>query len=200
MLGSLSRLYENQFIVVPLTDFFHCRCIERTRRGSFDITSTGHANEGFFFNNEAGCVNLNCFSSVLQLTTTRIAKELLDFTQFLLHEIEHGPFIPYDSSQGRDLLLEVSMLFFQGDDICIGQTVQLQGDNGFCLLFCEIIADLKVFLSICLVIRSTDQSDDFIKDGNDADQSLYNVEASFSLFLIKARASDNDISTVSNVA
>ena len=92
------------------------------------------------------------------------------------------------------------MLFFQGDDICIGQTVQLQGDNGFCLLFCEIIADFKVFLSICLVIRSTDQSDDFIKDGNDADQSLYNVEASFSLFLVKARASDNDISTVSNVA
>ena len=92
------------------------------------------------------------------------------------------------------------MLFFQGDDVRIGQAVQLQSDNSFCLFFREIVADLEVFFGICLVIRSTDQGNDFIKDGNDADQSLYNVEASFSLFLVKARASDNDISTVSNVA
>ena len=92
------------------------------------------------------------------------------------------------------------MLFFQGDDICIGQAVQLQGDDSFCLFFREIVADLEVFFGICLVIRSTDQGDDFIEDGNDADQALYNVEPSFCLFLIKARASDNDIPTVSNVA
>ena len=92
------------------------------------------------------------------------------------------------------------MLFFQGNDIGIGQAVQLQGNNSFCLFFREIVADLEVFFSICLVIRSTDQGDDFIEDGNDADQALYDVEPSFCLFLIKARASDNDIPTVSNVA
>ena len=92
------------------------------------------------------------------------------------------------------------MLFFQGYDIRIGQAVQLQGNNGFCLFFREIVADLEVFLGICLVIRSTDQSDDFIKDRNDADQALYDVEASFRLFLVKARTSDNDIPTVSDVA
>ena len=92
------------------------------------------------------------------------------------------------------------MLFFQSHDIRIGQAVQLQGDNSFCLFFGEIIADLEVFLSICLVIRSSDQGNHFIKDRNDADQALYDVEASFCLFLIKARASDNDVPTVSNVA
>ena len=92
------------------------------------------------------------------------------------------------------------MLFFQGDDICIGQTVQLQSNNSFCLFFREIVADLEVFLGICLVIRSADQGNDFIEDGNHADQALYDVEPSFCLFLIKARASDNDIPTVSNVA
>ena len=92
------------------------------------------------------------------------------------------------------------MLFFQGNDVRIGQAVQLQGNNSFCLFFREIIADFEVFLGICLVIRSTDKSDDFIEDRNDADQALYDVEASFRLFLIKARASDNDIPTVSNVA
>ena len=92
------------------------------------------------------------------------------------------------------------MLFFQGHDICIGQAVQLQGDNSFCLFFREIVADLEVFFSICLVIRSADQSDDLIENGNDADQALYDVEASLCLFLIKARASNNDIPTVSNVA
>ena len=92
------------------------------------------------------------------------------------------------------------MLFFQGDDIRIGQAVQLQGNNSFCLFFREIVADLEVFFSICLIIRSTDQGDDFIEDRNDADQALYDVEPSFCLFLIKARASDNDIPTVSNVA
>ena len=92
------------------------------------------------------------------------------------------------------------MLFFQSHDIRIGQAVQLQGDNSFCLFFCEIVADLEVFLSICLIIRSSDQGNHFIKDRNDADQALYDVEASFCLFLIKARASDNDVPTVSNVA
>ena len=200
MLGGLSRLYENQFIVVSLTDFFHCRCIERTRRGSFDITSTGHADESLLFDNQTSCINLDRLSGVLQLTATRIAKELLNFTQLLFHEIEHGPFIPYDGCQGRDLLLEVGMLFFQGYDIRIGQTVQLQSNNGFCLFFREIVADLEVFLSIRLVIRSTDQSDDFIEDRNDTDQAFYDVEASFRLFLVKARTSDNDIPTVCNVA
>ena len=92
------------------------------------------------------------------------------------------------------------MLFFQGHDIGIGQTIQLQSDNSFCLFFREIVADLEVFFSICLIIRSTDQGDDFIEDGNDADQALYDVEPSFCLFLIKARASDNDIPKVCNVA
>ena len=92
------------------------------------------------------------------------------------------------------------MFFFQGHDIGIGQAVQLQGNNSFCLFFREIVADLEVFLSICLIIRSTDQGDDFIEDGNHADQALYDMEASFCLFLVKARASDNDIPTVSNVA
>ena len=92
------------------------------------------------------------------------------------------------------------MFFFQGHDIGIGQAVQLQGNNSFCLFFREIVADLEVFFGICLVIRSTDQGDDFIQDGNDADQALYDVEPSFCLFLIKARASDNNIPTVSNVA
>ena len=92
------------------------------------------------------------------------------------------------------------MLFFQGHDIGIGQAVQLQGNNSFCLFFREIVADLEVFFGICLIIRSTDQGDNFIEDGNDADQTLYDVEPSFCLFLIKARASDNDIPTVSNVA
>ena len=123
MLGGLRRLYENQVIIVTFPDFFHCRSIERTRRGPFNVTSTGHANKGFLFNDQTGCINLDRLSSVLQLTATSIAKELLHFTQFLLHEIEHGPFIPNDGCQGRDLLLEVSMLFFQGDDICIGQAV-----------------------------------------------------------------------------
>ena len=92
------------------------------------------------------------------------------------------------------------MLFFQGDDVCIGQAVQLQSDNGFCLFFREIVADLEVFFGICLVIRSTDQGDDFIEDRNHTDQALYDVETAFRLFLIKARASDNNIPTVSNVA
>ena len=92
------------------------------------------------------------------------------------------------------------MLFFQGHDIGIGQAVQLQGNNSFCLFFREIVANLEVFFSICLVIRSTDQGNHFIEDGNDADQALYDVEPSFCLFLIKARASDNDIPTVCNVA
>ena len=92
------------------------------------------------------------------------------------------------------------MLFFQGHDIGIGQAVQLQGNNSFCLFFREIVADLEVFLSICLIIRSSDQGNDFIKDRNDAYQALYDMEASFCLFLIKARASDNDIPTVCNVA
>ena len=92
------------------------------------------------------------------------------------------------------------MLFFQGHDIRISQAVQLQGDDSFCLFFREIVADLKVFFSICLVIRSTDQGNHFIEDRNDADQALYDVEPSFCLFLIKARASDNNIPTVSNVA
>ena len=200
MLGGLSRLYENQLIVVPLTDFLHCRRIEGTRRGPFNISRTGYANKGFLFNNETGCINLDRFSSVLQFTTTGIPKELLDFSQLLLHEIEHGPFITNDGCQSRDLLLETGMLFFQGHDIRIGQAVQLQGNNSFCLFFREIVADLEVFFSICLIIRSTDQGDDFIENGNDADQALYNVEATFCLFLIKARASDNDIPTVSNVA
>ena len=200
MLSGLSRLYENQFIVVPLTDFFHCRRIEGTRRGPFNVTRTGHADEGFLFNDQTSCIDLNRFSSVLQLTATRVTKELLDFTQFLLHEVKHSPFIPNDGCQGRDLLLETGMLFFQCHDIRIGQTVQLQSNNSFCLFFREIVADLEVFFSICLVIRSTDQGDDFIEDGNDADQALYDVEPSFCLFLIKARASDNDIPTVSNVA
>ena len=186
MLSGLSRLYENQLIVVPLTDFLHCRRIEGTRRGPFNISRTGHTDEGFLFNNQTGCINLNRFSSVLQFTATRIAKEFLDFTQLLLHEVKHSPFVPNDGCQGRDLLLETSMLFFQGHDICIGQAVQLQGDDSFCLFFREIIADLKVFLSICLIIRSSDQGNHFIKDRNDADQAHYDMEASFCLFLIKA--------------
>ena len=92
------------------------------------------------------------------------------------------------------------MLFFQGHDIGIGQTIQLQSDNSFCLFFREIVADLEVFFSICLIIRSTDQGNHFIEDRNDADQALYDMEASFGFFLVKARASDNDIPTVSNVA
>ena len=92
------------------------------------------------------------------------------------------------------------MLFFQGHDIRISQAVQLQGDDSFCLFFREIVADLKVFFSICLVIRSTDQGNHFIEDRNDADQAFYDVEAPFGLFLIEARASDNNIPTVSNVA
>ena len=123
MLRGLGRFYENQVIVVTFPDFFHCRSIERTRRGPFNVTSTGHADKGFLFNDQTGCINLDRLSSVLQLTATSIAKELLHFTQFLLHEIEHGPFIPNDGCQGRNLLLETHMLFFQGDNVRIGQAI-----------------------------------------------------------------------------
>ena len=92
------------------------------------------------------------------------------------------------------------MLFFQGDNIRIGQAVQLQGNDSFSLFFREIVADLEVFFGICLIIRSPDQSNHFIKDGNDANQAFYDMETPFGLFLIKARASDNNIPTVSNVA
>ena len=64
----------------------------------------------------------------------------------------------------------------------------------------KIVADLEVFLSVSFIFRRTDSRNHLVQDGNDTDKPLNDVQALLCLFLVKARARNDDVLAVCDVA